>query len=220
MFTKTFIRLFSNPTKKSIQLKNDQIKAKTIRLIGVDGKNIGLVSFSKALSDTNLKTHELVQVSYAKDENVPICKIISKPELSNPSSKEGSKEASHPNQIKKDKPKKNKTVLKELEISTVISQHDFDIKMKKAKEFFEKGHNISFHVNKRTETKTVSLMMMKIINALEGMGKIAGEALKVKSSIKFLMIPIKKFKPKTEVKEESPTQLESNDNLKASTKSN
>ena len=123
-------------TPKKSLVKNESIPGPTITFINPEGQVLSGSLLSEVLKSFNRKEYDLIQVSKDKDET-PVCKILSKKELF-------------------EKKKKNKStkspgsVLKELEITTVISDHDLGIKMRKAMEFLTKGYRLQFTILRRS----------------------------------------------------------------------
>lgn len=141
--------------KPSSVIKNENIPAQTISLISVDGKALGQVSLKEALRTLDRSLHDLIMVS--KATNVPICKIVSKKQLFEQQRKKASKAPG--------------SVHKELEVSTVITDHDLEIKLRKAREFLLKGYRLQWTVLKRT-ADPFDPIVEKIELGLSGVGKL------------------------------------------------
>ena len=109
---------------------NQQIRVKEIRLIGIDGKQVGLVPTEQALQMAREEGVDLVEVVAKADP--PVCKLVDygKFRYDQTKRKKESKKATHVVKIKEIKFKPN------------ISQHDLDFKLEKAKKFLEKGHKV------------------------------------------------------------------------------
>ncbi|RLB29264.1 MAG: translation initiation factor IF-3, partial [Deltaproteobacteria bacterium] len=74
-------------SKKLAVRVNQQIKAKTVRLISVDGKQIGIVSINEALLAAREKDLDLVEV--APDAEHPVCRIMDYGKIRYEKSKKG-----------------------------------------------------------------------------------------------------------------------------------
>lgn len=116
---------------------NHQIKAATVRVINDDGKQIGVMKLSEALTLTQEYGLDLVEVSPLA--NPPVCKLIDF--------------AKYRYQQKKieQQQKKNvkKTEVKTIWISMRISEHDMEIKGKKVSEFLEDGNLVKVELRMR-----------------------------------------------------------------------
>jgi translation initiation factor IF-3 len=109
---------------------NRQIRTSNVRLIGSDGKQIGIVPLSKALKLAEEEDLDLVEI--APNASPPVCKIIDYGKYKY-------------QQIKKEKENKKSQHLvkiKEIKFKPNIDKHDFLTKEKHIKEFIEKGYKV------------------------------------------------------------------------------
>ena len=113
--------------------KNDAIPHKTILMVTEEG--LKKISLKEALKSFNPAEFDLVQV--ASKPPFPICKLINRKQAFDKS--------------KQKKTKSPGSVQKELEISTVITDHDLGIKLDKAKAFLEKGYRVQFTFLKKNQ---------------------------------------------------------------------
>lgn len=106
---------------------NKEIRALKVRVIGADGKQIGVITPFEAIKIAESEGLDLVEIS--PNAEPPVCKIIDygKYRYQQTKKEKESKKAQH--QIK----------VKEIKLKPNIDQHDLDIKLKHAKEFIEKG---------------------------------------------------------------------------------
>ncbi len=126
--------LFSGgcPIKK--YLLNDKIKAKSVRLIGDDGTQHGIVAFLDALNMSKEAGLDLMMVSETSDP--PVCKIVNFGQFKY-------------QQKKKEKQSQKKAkgqVIKELKMSPKISEHDFQVRVNRGREFLEKGFKVKVSI--------------------------------------------------------------------------
>lgn len=114
--------------------KNREIRAKEVRLINEKGDNIGVVSIQEAQKMANEAKLDLLEIS--PNTNPPVCKIMDYGKYN------------YEQQKKKAQAKKKQKVveLKELKFSPNIEKHDYDVKLKKAKQFLESGNKVKFSV--------------------------------------------------------------------------
>ena len=125
-------RTGSRPEQEEGIRANENIKARDVRLILADGKNVGVVSLKEALSQAREAGLDLVEVP--SNSLPPVCKIINfgkyKYEL----------------QKRKSEAKKKQKVVevKELKLTPTIDVHDYEVKMKAARKFLTAGNKVKF----------------------------------------------------------------------------
>lgn len=111
---------------------NEQIKAKKVRLIGEDGKQIGIVDISEALSRANVIGLDLVEI--APQANPPVCKLM-----------DFGKYKYDKRRKERDARKKQKQIeIKQITMKVNIEDHDLKIKVKHAIEFLEHDNKVKF----------------------------------------------------------------------------
>jgi translation initiation factor IF-3 len=111
---------------------NRDIKAIRVRLISEDGKQMGIYLTSEALKKAQESSLDLVEISPKADP--PVCKIIDYGKFCY-------------QQQKRDKDQKKGSVqgkVKELKFKPNIDDNDLQVKIKKAKDFLEKGNKVKF----------------------------------------------------------------------------
>ncbi|MBN1915036.1 MAG: translation initiation factor IF-3 [Parachlamydiales bacterium] len=106
---------------------NRAIRAPTVRVIGPDGAQLGIMGSKDALKRAESMGLDLVEV--ASNTTPPVCRIIDygKYRYQQTKKEKESKKAQH--QIK----------VKEIKVKPNIDVHDFQTKEKRAREFIEKG---------------------------------------------------------------------------------
>lgn len=109
---------------------NRQIRAFKVRLIGPDGKQVGVVPTKEALILAESAGLDLVEI--APNVDPPVCKVIDYGKFRYDQTKreKESKKAQH--QVK----------IKEIKVKPNIDEHDFMTKSKQARTFIEKGHKV------------------------------------------------------------------------------
>jgi translation initiation factor IF-3 len=117
--------------------KNEQIRSQTIRLVGEDGKQIGVVSLSEGLEKARESQLDLVEI--APLAKPPVVRIIDYSKFLY--------------QLKKKKQEEKKgaksSETKEIRMGPFIDSHDLGIKLKKARGFLEEGNKVKFAVKFR-----------------------------------------------------------------------
>lgn len=109
---------------------NDEIRASKVRLIDADGNQLGVVSLEEALSQAQTADLDLVEV--APDANPPVARIIDW----------GKYQYEKIKQAQKARKKSKSQDLKQVRFTLKIGDHDFNIKVKKIRQFLEKGHKV------------------------------------------------------------------------------
>lgn len=109
---------------------NHQIRARSVRLIGSDGKQIGVVTTEEALNLAKAEGIDLVEVVPSAEP--PVCKLVDygKFRYDQTKRKKESKKTQH--QVK----------VKEIKFKPNIDSHDLEFKTKKAYAFLEKGNKV------------------------------------------------------------------------------
>ena len=116
---------------------NEEIRDKEVRVIGVDGAQLGIMSSAAALEIAEGKDLDLVKI--APGSNPPVCKIMDYGKF-------------RFEQLKKEKEaKKNQKVveIKEIRMSPSIDTNDFNTKVKSAVKFLNDGNRVKVTVRFR-----------------------------------------------------------------------
>ena len=109
---------------------NREIRAPKVRLIGKDGKQIGIVSIAEAQSHAQRDGLDLVEIS--PNAAPPVCKIVDYGKYRYQLTKKERENKKGHTQAK----------LKEIKIKPNIDEHDLQVKIKRAREFIEKGNKV------------------------------------------------------------------------------
>ena len=109
---------------------NEEIKAKEVRVIGVDGEAIGVMSSDDALKLAYDKGYDLVLM--APQAQPPVCRIMDY----------GKYRFERDKKEKEAKKKQQVIELKEIQLSCRIDTHDFETKARHAQKFLESGNKV------------------------------------------------------------------------------
>jgi len=113
---------------------NEAIQANRLVLIDENGQSLGEMSYDQAMVLAYSKELDVVEVG--SNANPPITKLM-----------DWGKELYHQQkQISKQKAKQKNTEIKEIKLSVRIEEHDFQTKLKRAKEFFADGDKVRAHI--------------------------------------------------------------------------
>ena len=109
---------------------NEEIKAKEVRVVGVDGEAIGIMSSDDALKLAYDKGYDLVLM--APQAQPPVCRIM-----------DYGKYRFERDKMEKEAKKKQQVIeLKEIQLSCRIDTHDFETKARHAQKFLESGNKV------------------------------------------------------------------------------
>ena len=109
---------------------NERIRPGDVRVIGADGKQLGIMPRDQALTMAREGGYDLVLV--AADEKAPVCKIADFGKMKYEMMK----------QEKEARKKQKSTSLKELKLSSKIGEHDYQVVFNKSVDFLKKGHKV------------------------------------------------------------------------------
>ena len=135
---------------------NNQIGAAKVRVIGSAGKQIGIMSKADALLLAQQEGLDLVEV--APDSKPPVCRIIDYGKYRYKQSK----------RAKEARKKQHVTHIKELKVRPKIEDHDFQFKLKHAREFLSSGNKVKLTVRFRGREMTHVQFGEKILERMAG----------------------------------------------------
>lgn len=110
--------------------KNEDIRIPEIRLVDKDGEQLGVMSSREALSKAQALNLDLVEIS--PSARPPVCKIMDF----------GAYLYQKKKDLKVQKSAQKSHSSKELKFGIRISDHDFEVRISKARKFLEKGHPV------------------------------------------------------------------------------
>jgi translation initiation factor IF-3 len=111
------------PTGDVKQRINEQIRVSSVRVIGADGAQLGIMTTDKAMEEARIADLDLVEV--APTERPPVCRIMDFGKFKYQQKKRQHK--SHSHQMK----------IKEIRVRPKTGDHDLNVKVGKAREFLE-----------------------------------------------------------------------------------
>lgn len=113
---------------------NHAIRADNLRVIGDDGRQLGVLSRSEALRAAEDAGLDLVEVSPGADP--PVARIVDWGKYNYQKTK----------QAQKNRAKSKSLDLKQMRVGLKIGDHDLDVKLRKVGEFLEAGHKVKITV--------------------------------------------------------------------------
>jgi len=109
---------------------NEDIEARSVRLVGADGVMLGVVGIDDAMDAARAAGLDLVEVS--PNAAPPVCKVLDYGRFKYEAQKK-----------KNEARKKQKTIeVKEIKMRPGIEQHDYDTKMRSVRRFLEEGDKV------------------------------------------------------------------------------
>ena len=109
---------------------NQDIEARSVRLVGADGSMLGVVGIHEAMGEAQAAGLDLVEVS--PNAEPPVCKVLDYGRFKYEAQKK-----------KNEARKKQKTIeVKEIKMRPGIEQHDYDTKMRSVRRFLEEGDKV------------------------------------------------------------------------------
>jgi translation initiation factor IF-3 len=109
---------------------NDAIRAREVRLIDETGQNVGVVGKADALARAEQAGLDLVEVS--PDAEPPVCKILDFGKYKYQEQKKAAEARKHQKIVE----------IKEIKMRPGIDDHDYDVKMRAIRRFFEEGDKV------------------------------------------------------------------------------
>lgn len=151
---------------------NREIRAREVQLIDSEGKNHGVVQLLDALGMAEQAGLDLVEI--APNSEPPVCKILDYGRFRFAEQKKAAEAR-----------KKQKVVeVKEIKLRPGIDEHDYDVKMKAVRRFFEEGdkvkvtlrfrgreiahQDIGYRLLTRVKAETATLAKVELEPSMEG----------------------------------------------------
>lgn len=165
---------------------NRQIKAKEVRLIDENGKQIGIVPLQEALRIANEKGLDLVEV--APNANPPVCKLLDYGKFLYELKKK-EKEA-------RKKQREHAIEVKDMMLSLRIDEHDLKVKLKHMREFLTDGDKvrvrIRFRGREHLHPELGDRLVNRIIEELSDVGQLESSVKKEGNFLVFSLLPKRK----------------------------
>ena len=170
--------------KQNDALINEQIKYNEVMVIGPNGEKLGVKSINDALTLAQYAGLDLVLMS---ESNMPVCKVMDYNKFKYERNKKQKE------QLKKQR--ESNLELKEYRLSVTIDTHDFETKLKNARNYVEKGHKVkvSVHFKGRqiAHPELGKEVILKFANRMDDIGIIQEEPKLEGRSISLLIAPKK-----------------------------
>ncbi len=143
------------PAQKDGPRINEEIRAKEVQLIDSTGDNKGVVEFTVAMGMAEAAGLDLVEIS--PNTNPPVCKILDFGKYKFQAQKKAAEAR-----------KKQKVVeIKEIKLRPMIDDHDYDVKMRSMKRFFEEGDKVKITLRFRGREMAHQELGYKLLNRVK-----------------------------------------------------
>ena len=165
---------------------NKQIRTPKVRLIGKDGKQIGIIEITQALMQAQQDGLDLVEIS--PNAKPPVCKIIDYGKFRYQLTKKE----------KESKKAQHQAKLKEIKVKPNIDDHDLQFKIRHAREFIEKGNKVRvtcmFRGREMARTELGEKVTNKIIDELQDIAQTESPPKLMGRNLSLVLAPIGKKK--------------------------
>ncbi|HEX2594473.1 MAG TPA: translation initiation factor IF-3 [Rhizomicrobium sp.] len=131
---------------------NDEITSRTILLIGDDGHKYGEIGLQEAIAIAEEKGLDVVEVS--PEAKPPVCKMMDYGKYKYEQQKKA-------NEARK---KQRVIEIKEIKMRPTIDDHDYDVKMRAMKRFFEEGDKVKITLRFRGREMAHQNLGMELLN--------------------------------------------------------
>jgi translation initiation factor IF-3 len=160
---------------------NDRIRVPSIRVIGPEGTQLGVMSPKEALAIAVGHGLDLVEVS--PNSRPPVCRIMDFGKFKYEQSK----------RARKARKKQHVMHLKEVKLRPKIEEHDYQFKMDHAKRFLEAHDKVKFTVTFRgrelSHAELGHRLLERVVKDLEDIGQVESPARSEGRNLVLLMVP-------------------------------
>ncbi len=167
-------------TSKEIRV-NDRIRIPSVRVIGPDGEQIGILSIREALAYAQERQLDLVEVS--PTAKPPVCRVMDFGKFKYEQNKKQQKA----------RRKQHVTHLKEVKLRPKIEEHDYNFKVEHGRRFLELHDKVKFTVMFRgremAHPEAGYRLLERVIKDLEAVGQVEIPARMEGRSMVLLMVP-------------------------------
>ena len=164
--------------------RNDQIRAREVRLIGADSEQLGIVDRNEALQLARDRGLDLVEVAATADP--PVCRIMDYGRFK------------YETQKKKQEAKKRQTVIqiKEIKLRPKTDEHDYQTKVNHIRRFIEDGDRckvtIFFRGREIVHKDRGQTMLDRVVEDTKDVAKVEQEARAEGRTLFMMLTPLPK----------------------------
>lgn len=175
-------RCFKIAKQNEVQI-NEQIRCEEMMVIGPNGEKLGVKKREDALTLANYAGLDLVLMSDKGD--VPVCKVIDYNKFKYEKMKKEKEQ--------KKKQREQNLELKEYRLSVTIDTHDFETKLRNAREYLVKGHKIKVSIRFKgrqiTHPELGKEVVLRFAERLSDIGTISEEVKMEGRSMSLVVAP-------------------------------
>jgi translation initiation factor IF-3 len=167
---------------------NERIRVPTIRVIGPDGAQLGVMTPREAMAIALESGLDLVEVS--PNSRPPVCRVMDFGKFKYEQSK----------RARKARKKQHVMHLKEVKLRPKIEDHDYEFKMDHARKFLE-GHDkvkftVTFRGREMTHQELGHKLLERVVADIEPVGQVEGATRSEGRNLVMIVVP-KGQKPRT-----------------------
>lgn len=169
---------------KNFPKANHQIRAQRVKIVSKDGQVLGEFNIRDAMHMARDQKLDLVEV--APNANPPVCKIMNFGKYIYEKKRQERTARKH----------HHRTTGREIRISLKISEHDYQVKLAKVKEFLTDGDRVKVTLRLRGREMLHAALGFKVLDRvatdIEGLGKKENPTLRENNIIHVTFLPEKK----------------------------
>ena len=164
--------------------RNEQIRAREVRVIGAEGEQLGILGRSEAIAAAREAGMDLVEV--ASTAEPPVCRIMDYGKFK------------YETQKKKQEAKKRQTVIqiKEIKLRPKTDEHDYQTKVNHIRRFLEEGDRckvtIFFRGREIVHKDRGQAMLDRVVEDTKDIGKVEQDARSEGRTLHMLLTPLPK----------------------------
>lgn len=173
--------------KRAFLRVNEQIRAREVRLINADGKQVGIVPIEQARRYAEEAGLDVVEV--APDANPPVCKIIDYRKVlyeQKRREREGRKHRRH-------------VEIKEVKMRPTIDHHDYETKVRHIREFIEVGHKVKvtmmYRGREMSRTDAGRSLLQRVAAQVADIAAPENRMVQIGRQQQFILAPVSQMKP-------------------------
>ncbi len=161
--------------------RNEQIRAREVRVIGAEGEQLGILSRSDAIAAAKEAGMDLVEVATMADP--PVCRIMDYGKFK------------YETQKKKQEAKKRQTIIqiKEIKLHPKTDEHDYQTKVNHIRRFIENGDRckvtIFFRGREIVHKDRGQSMLDKVVEDTKDIAKVEQEARAEGRTLFMMLVP-------------------------------
>jgi translation initiation factor IF-3 len=146
----------AQPVQKDGPRINDEIRVREVQLIDATGHNHGATPIQAALEMAQSAGLDLVEI--APNSTPPVCKILDYGKFKYQAQKKAAEA----------RKKQHVVEIKEIKLRPMIDDHDYDVKMRAMKRFFEEGDKVKITLRFRGREMAHQELGYQLLNRVKG----------------------------------------------------